>query len=61
MTFIGMPSDASVENSVTLRSEILSSALPPAGMLMMVGSGCEECRVPSVHCVCIVPGEIVSG
>ncbi len=55
-TCIWMPSDASVWNSVTSRSEILSSALPPTGMLMIVGSGCDECIVPSVDCVCIGPG-----
>ena len=45
---MGMPSEASVWYSVTSRSEMRSSALPPAGMLMIDGSGCEKCIVPSV-------------
>ena len=56
MTRIGIPREASVWYSLTLRSEIRSSARPPNGMLMTAGSGCEVCRVPSVDMVCIGPG-----
>ena len=59
ITFIGMPSEASVWYSLTLRSEILSSALPPAGMLMTDGNGCDVCRVPSVDMVWIGPALFV--
>src|SRR5438132_11904690 len=58
ITFIGMPSEASVWYSLTLRSEILSSALPPAGMLMTDGNGCDVCRVPSVDMVWLGRGRL---